>query len=165
MNISDLVPWRDRSSSIRRRNGGTSLAPLRREMDRIFDEFFRDWESEFGLEEASAFSPALNVAESDEAIEATMELPGLSEDDIEITLGRDGLTITGEKKGEEEERGKNYFRRERRYGYFRRTIPLPPDAIDADNVEATFNKGVLTITVPKKEVAKSEAKRITVKAD
>lgn len=138
---------------------------MRREMDRIFDEFFRDWESEFGLEEASAFSPALNVAESDEAIEATMELPGLSEDDIEITLGRDGLTITGEKKGEEEERGKNYFRRERRYGYFRRTIPLPPDAIDADNVEATFNKGVLTITVPKKEVAKSEAKRITVKAD
>lgn len=163
MNISDLVPWKDRSSNLRRRDGGRSLYPLRREMDRLFDEFFRDWESDLGDDEGRALRPALNVSESDDTIEATMELPGLSEDDIDITLGSDGLTITGEKKGEEEERGKNYFRRERNYGYFRRTIPLPPDAVDADNVEAKFDKGVLSITMPKKETAKVQAKRIEVK--
>lgn len=164
MNISDLVPWRDRSSSLRRRDEGHSLYPLRREMDRLFDEFFRDWEGDLGAEEGRTFNPALNVSESDDAIEATMELPGLSEDDIDITLGSDGLTITGEKKVEEEERGKNYFRRERSYGYFRRAIPLPPEAVDAENIEATFDKGVLSITMPKKETAKVTAKRIEVKA-
>ena len=164
MNISDLVPWRDRSSTLRRRNGGQSLQPLRREMDRLFDEFFRGWESGFGSDEGTTFNPALNLVESDDAIEATMELPGLSEDDIEITLGRDGLTVTGEKRGEEEERGKNYYRRERRYGYFRRTIPLPPEAVDAENVEAKFDKGVLTITMPKYETARTEARRIEVKS-
>lgn len=164
MNISDLVPWRDRSN-VQRRNGGESLMPLRREMDRLFDEFFRGWESDLTrATEGGVFSPALNVAESDEAIEATLELPGLSEDDIDITLTRDGLTITGEKRSEEEERDKNFFRRERSYGYFRRTIPLPPDSVDADNVEATFDKGVLTVTMPKREEAKAQAKTITVKS-
>lgn len=164
MNISDLVPWRDRSRA-QRRNGGDSLMPLRREMDRLFDEFFRDWDTELTRSTGGGmFSPALNVAESDDAIEATVELPGLSEDDIDITLTRDGLTITGEKKSEEEERGKDFFRRERSYGYFRRTIPLPPDAVDADNVEAKFDKGVLTVTLPKREEARSQAKRIEVKS-
>jgi len=163
MNISDLVPWRDRTSLNRREND--SLYPMRREMDRIFDEFFRG----FGMdtwrgEDGGRFNPSLNVAESDNAIEATLELPGLSEDDIEITLVRDGLTITGEKKDEEEERGKNYYRRERSYGYFQRTIPLPPDSVDADKVEANFDKGVLRITMPKRESAQSEAKRIAVKS-
>lgn len=164
MNISDLVPWSERRRDLRRRNGGRSLYPLRREMDRLFDEFFRGWEDEFGGEEGRAFNPALNVAEKDDVIEATMELPGLSEDDIEITLARDGLTITGEKKDEEEERDKNYYRRERSYGYFRRTIPLPLEAVEADQVEAKFDKGVLTITMPKKEIAKTQAKRIAVKS-
>lgn len=164
MNISDLVPWRDRSN-VQRRNGDDSLMPLRREMDRLFDEFFRSWDTEMARGgESGMFNPSLNVAESDDAIEATVELPGLSEDDIDITLTRDGLTITGEKKSEEEEREKNCFRRERSYGYFRRTIPLPPDAVEADNVEAKFDKGVLTVTMPKREDAKAQAKRITVKS-
>jgi HSP20 family protein len=149
---------------LRRRDEGRSLYPLRREMDRLFDEFFRDWESDLGAEEGRTFNPALNVSESDDAIEATMELPGLSEDDIDITLGSDGLTITGEKKAEEEKHGKNYFRRERSYGYFCRTIPLPPEAVDADKIGATFEKGVLSITMPKKEIAKAQAKRIEVKS-
>lgn len=164
MNISDLVPWRERSQ-VRRRDGGDSLMPLRREMDRLFDEFFRDWDTELTRSsEGGMFSPALNVAESDDAIEATVELPGLTENDIDITLTRDGLTITGEKKSEEEEQGKNFFRRERSYGYFRRTIPLAANSVDADNVEATFDKGVLTVKMPKREEAKSQAKRITVKS-
>jgi len=164
MNVSDLVPWRNRRS-IQRRNGGDNMYPIRREMDRLFEEFFRGWEPElFRGEERGAFNPALNVAETDDTIEATMELPGLSEDDIEITLAREGLTITGEKKSEEEEHDKNFFRRERSYGYFRRTIPLPEDAVDADRVQAEFDKGVLRITMPKREAAQKQARRISVKA-
>lgn len=164
MNISDLVPWRDRRD-LQKRDGGDEMYPFRREMDRLFDEFFRGWDpGALRGEEMRTFNPALNVAESDDAIEASMELPGLSEEDIEVTLTSDGLTVTGEKKGEEEERGKNYFRRERSYGYFRRTIPLPAGAVDADKVEAKFDKGVLTITMPKREAAKREAKQITVKS-
>lgn len=69
MNISDLVPWRERRS-IQRRNGGDSMYPIRREMDRLFEEFFRGWDPElFRGEERGAFNPALNVAESDDTIE------------------------------------------------------------------------------------------------
>lgn len=141
------------------------MLPLRAEIDRLFEDFFQSWDMPArGAEEGGMFNPALNVAETDAAIEATMELPGLSEDEIEITLTRDGLTITGEKSDEEEEREKNYHRRERRYGYFRRTIPLPADSVDADKIEANFDKGVLTITMPKSEKAKGEARRIAVKS-
>ncbi len=163
MNISDLVPWRDRRSLSRRED--EALYPMRREMDRLFDEFFRGFEMEpWRGENGGRFNPSLNVSESDDAIEATLELPGLSEDDIEITLVGDRLTVTGEKRDEEEEHGKNYFRRERSYGYFRRTIPLPSDTVDADKVDAKFDKGVLKITMPKRETAQTQAKRISVKS-
>lgn len=164
MNISDLVPWRERRA-IQRRNGDDMISSMRQEMDRLFDDFFRSWDPQrLDAEEGSLINPALNLAETDEVIEATMELPGLSQEDIEITLSRDGLTITGEKKEEGEEQGKNYFRRERSYGYFRRIIPLPVDAVEADRVEAAFDKGVLKVTMPKKEAAKGQARRIEVKA-
>ena len=163
MNISDLVPWRDRRSLNRRED--EALYPMRREMDRLFDEFFRGFEMEpWRGENGGRFNPSLNVSESDDAIEATLELPGLSEDDIEITLVGDRLTVTGEKRDEEEEHGKNYFRRERSYGYFRRTIPLPSDTVDADKVDAKFDTGVLKITMPKRETAQTQAKRISVKS-
>ena len=163
MNISDLVPWRDRRSLNRRED--EALYPTRREMDRLFDEFFRGFEMEpWRGENGGRFNPSLNVSESDDAIEATLELPGLSEDDIEITLVGDRLTVTGEKRDEEEEHGKNYFRRERSYGYFRRTIPLPSETVDADKVDAKFDKGVLKITMPKRETAQTQAKRISVKS-
>jgi HSP20 family protein len=163
MNISDLVPWKSRSPA--RRRDGDSITDVRREMDRLFDEFFRDFEmTPFQRDSGLSFSPSLNVAETDEHIEAEIELPGLSEEDIDVTLTGDGLTITGEKKEEGDEQGRNFFRRERRYGYFRRTIPLPPNVVDQENVEATFDKGVLKITMPKREEAQEAAKRIPVKS-
>ena len=160
MNISDLVPWRDRGS-LRRPESSTAMRPLQQEIDRLFEDFFRGWEPRlFSDEEMNIFNPALNLAETDNAFEATLELPGLSQDDIT----RDGLTITGEKKDEEEERSKNYVRRERSYGYFRKIIPLPADTINPENIEAEFAKGVLKVTVPKRESANSQSKRIEVKS-
>lgn len=164
MNISDLVPWKDQRS-LRRSDSPTAMRPLRQEIDRLFEDFFRGWESQlFSDEDMSAFNPALNLAETDSAFEATMELPGLAQEDIEVTLTRDGLAITGEKKDEEEERNKNYVRRERSYGYFQRVIPIPADTIDSEKIEAEFDKGVLKITMPKLESAKSPSRRIEIKS-
>ncbi len=161
MNISDLVPWRERRG-LQRRDSGEMYSSMRQEMDRLFDDFFRSWDSQG--ESRGTFSPALNVAETDDAIEASMELPGLSQEDIEVTFSRDGLTITGEKKDEDEQRDKNFYRRERSYGYFRRTIPLPLDAVETEQIEAQFENGVLKITMPKRETARSQTRRIEVKA-
>jgi HSP20 family protein len=135
---------------------------MRREMNQMFRDFFRGLEP-FD-EEGGAFTPRVNVTESDAKIEATVELPGLSEENIDLTLTRDGLVIEGEKKAEKEEEGKSYHRRERSYGYFRRTIPLPPNVVDQDKVEADFDRGVLTVTLPKREEAQPVARRIPVKS-
>ena len=161
MRVSDLVPWRSNLPTRRSEQEGDSFAMMRREMNQLFSDFFRDLEA--SGEERGVFNPRLNVTETENEIEATVELPGLSEEDIDLTLTRDGLTIQGEKKAEQEEEGKNYYRRERSYGYFKRTIPLPPDVIDQDKVEASFDQGVLTITMPKREQVQASSRRIPVK--
>lgn len=163
MRVSDLVPWRSNLPARReRRTEEDSLDLMRREMDQLFSDFFRGFETTG--EGSAVFNPRINVTETDNEIEATVELPGLSEEDIDLRLTRDGLTIQGEKKAEEEEEGKNYYRRERAYGYFQRTIPLPPDIVDRDRVEADFDQGVLTVTMPKREEAQSVSRRIPVRS-
>lgn len=168
MNISDLVPWRSQAPARRREENPFQV--MRQEMNRLFDDFFRDFESSTGLARGfgeganmGRFIPSVNVSESDDAIEATVELPGLSDEDIDVSLSHEGLTITGEKREESEDKRKNFYRRERSYGYFHRTIPLPEGVVDEDRVEATFDKGVLKITMPKREEAREMRKRITVK--
>ncbi|MDQ3927617.1 MAG: Hsp20/alpha crystallin family protein [Chloroflexota bacterium] len=141
--------------------------------DRMFDSFFNRALSSWGIQptwgnagfnSVSTFTPAINVAETDREYRVTAELPGMDEKDIELSLHRDHLTIKGEKKQEHEEKGNGYHRVERSYGTFQRTIPLPQE-IDADNVEANFQKGVLTITLPKLPEVQSGAKRITIKGE
>ena len=162
MRVSDLVPWRSNAPARRDEGDRNSFDLMRREMNEMFSEFVRGLEAE--SEAGAIFNPRLDLTESDDQIEATVELPGLSEEDIDLTLTRDGLTIEGEKKSEEEEEGKNYFRRERAYGYFKRVIPLPPDVVDRDRVEANFDQGVLKITMPKAEETQSASRRIPVKS-
>jgi len=164
MRISDLVPWRgSRAPARREEENGESLYDVRREMNRLFDDFFRSTDLRAPFAQERSFTPSINVTESDESIEVTVELPGIGEDDIDLTLSRQGLTIRGEKREEKEDEGKNYYTRERSYGYFRRSIPISVDAIDQDKVEATFDKGILTVTLPKHEKAQSVTKRIEVK--
>jgi HSP20 family protein len=148
---------------------------LRREVDRIFDTFRHGtWEFPFGrrafeLElpwpRAAGFgiAPAVDFAEKDKEYEITAELPGLDEKDIEVKLTNDALTIKGEKKEEKEERQKDYYFSERRYGSFMRTFQVPV-GVDTGKIEATFAKGVLTVKLPKTEQAQKAEKKITVKA-
>jgi len=148
---------------------------LRTEMDRLFDRFASgfgipslrrmfDVEAPFRFETTLGMpSPAIDVTEDADAYKMTVELPGMAEKDIEVALTDDALTIKGEKKQEKEEKEKNYYLSERSYGAFRRTFALP-DGVDADKIGAEFAKGVLTVTMPKTAKAKSEPKKIEVKA-
>ena len=85
---------------------------------------------------------------NDKEIKVSVELPGIDKNDIDVSLARDTLTISGEKRQETEDRGKNYHRMERSYGAFKRSIPLLCD-VDEAEVDATFKNGVLTVTLPK----------------
>jgi HSP20 family protein len=158
MTISDLVPWKrgEKQVPVRREEERSSLS-VQDEFNRLFDEFFDG----FGLAPSGTFVPQVDVAEGDKEIKVSAELPGLDEKDVEVTLSNNVLTISGEKKDEKEDRGKNYYRMERSYGSFQRSISVPLE-VDTDKVEATFKQGVLTVTLPKTAAAQ-KGKRITVK--
>jgi HSP20 family protein len=135
------------------------FAVLRREMDALFDGFFSDFgESVPGLK---SFNPRVDVTESDKEIRITAELPGVEEKDVEVSLTRDGITIKGEKRSEKEDKADEHYRLERSYGSFRRSFSLPCE-VDSNKANATFKKGVLTVTLPKTEQA-AKSKKIAVK--
>ncbi|MCS3726878.1 Hsp20/alpha crystallin family protein [Bradyrhizobium betae] len=149
------------------------LEALRKEVDRLFEDFSGDdfWRRPFrslaGIERklTKQFSaaPAVDVSESDKAYEITVELPGMDEKDIEVNVANGALTIKGEKKEEKEEKQKDYYVSERRYGSFERYFGLP-DGVDAGKIEAAFKNGVLKVTLPKTAEAQKPAKKIEVKA-
>jgi HSP20 family protein len=108
--------------------------------------------------------PSINVTESEKALVVTAELPGLDEENVELSLSHDTLTIKGEKKQENEEKGHEFYRLERSYGAFSRRIPLPGGVVDMDRVTAKFEKGILHINLPKLETAQALSRRIPVKS-
>ena len=96
---------------------------LRQEMNSVFDNFLRGFELEPFAGRFSAFSPSVDVKETDREIKVSAELPGMNDKDIDVSLTKDSLTIKGEKKEEKEDKGKNYYRMERSFGSFTRTSP------------------------------------------
>lgn len=135
---------------------------LQREMDRLFNQFSRDlyWPRLDG--ETESATPLVDVAETDEGLTVTAELPGMDEKDIEVDLTNNVLTVKGEKKAEKEEKKADYHFRERSYGSFSRSVAVPFD-VDPDQVKAAFSKGVLTIALPRPPEAKRKTKKIAVK--
>jgi HSP20 family protein len=147
---------------------------LRREIDRVFDSFHRGWpfpfpRSSFDFDLPSRrlagwnVAPAVDVTEREKDYEITAELPGLDEKDIEVKVANGVLTIKGEKKDEKEEKQKDYYLSERRYGSFLRSFQLP-EAVDEAKIEAGFAKGVLTVRLPKSAKAQEAEKTIPIKA-
>ncbi|MDO8513528.1 MAG: Hsp20 family protein [bacterium] len=106
--------------------------------------------------------PSINLRETDKSIIAEVELPGVKDEDIDVEISEDSITITGEKKTEQEIKEKDYYRKEFSYGSFARTIPLPVVVI-SDKAEAKLKEGVLTVEVPKAEAPKAKAKKIQIK--
>jgi HSP20 family protein len=108
-------------------------------------------------------APRMDMAETDDSIEITAELPGVDEKDLDVSVEGDVLVIKGEKKSESEEKKKDYHVVERSYGSFRRSIRLP-GVVDPEKVKAAFDKGVLRVTLPKPQEAKQNRRRIEVKS-
>jgi HSP20 family protein len=102
----------------------------------------------------------VDVSETENEIKVSAELPGLDEENVDVSLSPGVLTISGEKKEETKEERENYYRAERAYGAFRRAVPLPTE-VDTDGAEAVFQKGVLTVTLPK-TAETQERKKIAV---
>ena len=170
MPITDLIPWKRKESEPESERGALQvrqdpILTFQQQMNRTFDDFFRGWGLQpFGTIGAGwdAFSPRVDVVETEKAIEISAELPGLDQKDIDVALSRNVLTICGQKREEKEKKGRNCLRVERAYGSFRRSIPLP-SGVDTSKVDAAFRNGVLTITLPK--TIKPEAReRNTIKA-
>jgi HSP20 family protein len=138
---------------------------LRRDIDRLFDDFDGgSWRSPFRrIEAAFGNVPAVDVTETDKTYEIAAELPGMDEKNVEVKFANDVLTIKGQKRDEKEETKKDYYMRERSFGSFERSFAVP-DGVDTDKIDATFKKGVLTVTLPKSAEAQKAAQKITVKA-
>lgn len=140
---------------------------LRRQIDRLFEDTpFRKAAPEFEpfgrFPLAWASAPAVDLVEKDKEYEITAELPGLDEKNVEVKLSNGTLTICGEKKEEREEKDKGYHLSERRYGSFKRAFRVP-DGVDAEHIEASFGKGVLTVRLPKTTEAQKPEKTIAIK--
>jgi HSP20 family protein len=138
---------------------------MRAEMERVFDSFlgrgFGRFPALSRAEEGGALAPSIDVRETETELVVEAELPGMDEKDVNLTLNNGVLTLKGEKKSEREERKDDYHLMERSYGSFQRSFQIA-DTIDADKVQATFEKGVLKVTLPKRPEAVKAEKRIPI---
>ncbi len=134
------------------RTSGDPFTSFRREMDRMFEDFFTGFGfpsiRQAGTWEGAVLAPRIETSETDQEICVSAELPGMDEKDIDVTLGGDVLTIRARKEAERDEEDRDYHLTERSYGTFVRTLRLP-FAVDPDRAEASYRNGVLTITIPK----------------
>ncbi|WP_028484551.1 Hsp20/alpha crystallin family protein [Thioalkalivibrio sp. ALE17] len=156
----EVVPARGEMSEVPMRD---PLMRMHREMDRMFEDFFG---AALGGRERDAASlllkPSVDIAESRKAYRITVEVPGIEEDAIDLTVDGDDLIISGEKRQETKEEDQGYHRVERAYGQFRRILSLPGDA-DVDAIQARFKNGVLTIDIPRRaEDARPGVRRIDI---
>lgn len=168
MAMKYMAPWRwaRRGLPVSRETEGLPVDMFQREMNRLFDDFFKGFGMKPFTEEMEAFgsfSPQLDMTEDEKSVQVTAELPGMDEKDIEINLSKDTLTIKGEKKTETEKKDREAYYMERSFGSFSRVIPMPAD-VNPDKAEATFKKGVLSITLPKIVAEKKAQKKIQIKS-
>jgi len=139
----------------------SDLFGMQREMNRMFNNIFR--QSEDGEDYAlTGWAPAVDIAEQEDEFTVKVELPGVSKDDVKITVESNILTVRGEKKQEKETKKENYHRVERSYGSFQRSFTLPT-AIINEKIDAAFKDGILTVRVPKAEEAKPKQIEVKVK--
>lgn len=147
----DLVPWKSFKDD---------MESLRREMDNLWNRFVG--ETSLAKSFQREWTPTSDTTETAEMIVVKTELPGIDPKDIDVSITGDVLTIKGEKKTEEEKTEGEVHRRECYYGSFQRSFRLPA-TVQADKIEAAFDKGVLKITLPKTEEAKAKEIKIQVK--
>ncbi len=137
------------------------LGTIQNEMNRLFNTFFDTPTSAGSANALRRWIPAMDLVETGGEFVLRADLPGLSESDVNIELEDNVLTVSGERKSEHEERNEGYYRIERSFGSFRRTLTLP-EGVDPEAVKATFDRGVLEVRVPKPEQRKPRTVEIAV---
>lgn len=155
-NLPDL--WQSSSLFRAQRN---PFRELQKQMDRVFDDFSFPYEPDLSKMTLTgpAFTPSCDVDETDTHYLMSFDLPGVKKDDIKVELRENQLTVSGERKEEREEKNKNRTRSERFYGSFERSFTLP-GSMKAEQIEANYSDGVLRLTVPKTEAAKTQQIKI-----
>ena len=171
-----LTPWNwfkkeeEQAQAVQVQNGTKNidhpLVQLHRDIDKLFDNFFQGFprlsvQKENGSSWNGLIHPQVDVGEGEKQYTITVEVPGVNEKDIDLTVTDGTLKICGEKRYEQEDRNKHYHRIERSYGSFQRTLSLPPDA-DEKQIDAKFKDGVLTITIAKDPKGKSPVRKIAI---
>ena len=146
----DLVPFQ------------SDMLGMQRELNRIFDNFFRGDVAEPADMLRSTWAPSVDIRERDNDYLVNVELPGVSKDDVKITLQDNILTVRGEKNQEKESKESKYHRVERVYGSFQRSFALPA-AVKAEKIDASYKDGILTVSLPKAEEAKPKQIEVKVK--
>jgi len=146
--MKELMPWKPFGE----------IGSLRKEMDQLWNRFFEG--SPLSAMMPFAWSPTADISETKDKIIIKAELPGLEPADVNISLSGDLLTIKGEKKKETEEKDEHHYCLERYSGQFQRSFRLPVE-VQAEKIDAKFDKGVLTVTMPK--TAKSQRKEVKIK--
>lgn len=169
MTLNNLIPWGRKVVPIRRSDEYNSMPAVWSDFDSPWRDMERLFERAFNFSPLSTlgsvdsrFSPVLDVHETEKEFQINLEVPGMNEKDIDISMSRDMLTISGEKKEEKEENSKGIYRMERRYGSFTRSIPLPENCVDTDKAEASYKNGVLSIKLPKAVGYEQAVKKIPV---
>lgn len=163
MSLKDLVPFGKKDVPVRK-DADHTFTLFRKEFDDLFDSFFRSFDLKHLETGAGSFSPRIDIVDSEKEICIKAELPGMDEKDIDVSLSGSILSIRGEKKEEKEDKGKDYYRMERSYGSFSRSVQVPAD-VDESKIRAHMRKGVLNIILPKTEKAVEETKKIAVKIE
>ncbi len=159
-----LIP-RGRPSVVGRGRDDDPFALMRREMDRVFDDFMRGFGTPAASLPEGVISPRVNVVENEKGLEVTAELPGVDQRDIELDLSEGILTLKAEHKKEKEEggEGERYHVVERAYGTYMRRFAIPFEP-DQDRVEASFDNGVLKISIPRSPEAEKQTRKIEIKS-
>jgi HSP20 family protein len=136
------------------------FATLQDRMNRLFRDSFNEGRGEEALT-SSVFAPPVDVYEDEHNVTLKIEVPGIDEKDIDVRVENNTLTVHGERKFEKEEKEENFRRVERQYGSFTRSFTLPT-TVDAENIQAIYDKGVLKVQLAKKAEAKPKQIKINV---
>ena len=136
------------------RTRNRNLNGLQNEIDRVFDRFFpsRD-QNEESTSSQAVWRPRMDLIETEDAYRLHLDMPGMSTDDLKISYQDNELVVSGERESSRTNENEEFVRVERSFGHFRRAFTLPR-TVDADNISATYDNGVLTVTVPKTEAVK-----------
>lgn len=149
MNRKSLTSRSRERHPLARKTDLLSLDDLQHQVGELLESMWEKIGRHHQAVSGRAHMPVADLSESDKALEITIDLPGVVEKDIEVLVSENSITVQGEKKVARERKGWNYYASERVYGSFRRSFSLPPDA-NSDKTKASFDNGVLTISVPKK---------------